>query len=38
MFVTTGHLQHTLNPPLYEKYRTGMYSIAELKHSTLARV
>jgi hypothetical protein len=30
--VRTGHLQHTLNPPLYEKYCTG---IEELKHCIL---
>jgi hypothetical protein len=37
-FVRTGHLHHTLYPPLYEKYCTGMYSIEELKHCVLARV
>jgi hypothetical protein len=38
-FVRTGHLQHTLNPQLYEKYCMGMYSIEELKHCVLlARV
>jgi hypothetical protein len=37
-FVRTGHPQHTLNPPLYEKYCAGMYSIEELKHCILARV
>jgi hypothetical protein len=37
-FITAGHLQHTLNPPLYEKYCTGMYSIEHLKHCVLARV
>jgi hypothetical protein len=30
-FVRPGHLQHTLNPPLYEKYCTGMYTTEELK-------
>jgi hypothetical protein len=34
MLVRTGHLQHTLNPLLYEKYCTGMYSIEELKNCT----
>jgi hypothetical protein len=29
-FVRTGHLQHTLNPPLYGKYCTGIYAIEEL--------
>jgi hypothetical protein len=38
MFVRTVHLQHTLNPPLYKKYSTGMYSTEELKHCVLARV
>jgi hypothetical protein len=37
-FVRTGHLQVTLNPLLYEKYCTGMYSTAELKQCVLARV
>jgi hypothetical protein len=37
-FVRTGHLQQTLNPPLYEKYCTGMYTTEELKHSVLWRV
>jgi hypothetical protein len=36
--VRTGHLEHTLNPLLYEKYCTGMYSIEELKHCVLVRV
>jgi hypothetical protein len=31
---TVGHLRHTLHPPLYEKYCTGMYGIEELKHCT----
>jgi hypothetical protein len=37
-FVGTGHLQYTLNPLLYEKYGTGMYSIEEPKHRVVARV
>jgi hypothetical protein len=29
-FVRTEHLQHILNPPLYEKYCTGMYRTVTL--------
>jgi hypothetical protein len=36
-FVSNAFLQHTLNPPLYEKYCTGKYSTEELKHCVLAR-
>jgi hypothetical protein len=36
--VRTGHLQHTLNRRLHEKYCTGMYSAEELKQCVLARV
>jgi hypothetical protein len=37
-FVRSGHLQHTLNTPLHEKYCIGMQSTEELKHCVLARV
>jgi hypothetical protein len=35
-FVRTGHLQHILNPPLYENYCTGMYSIGIQHHQKIS--